>query len=192
MTAAGVSPETRERVLELLRAGLSSGDSSLDDYEAAIESALQATSEAALAGLVRKYAPPVLITAPERRYEEPRIIETTGMFNDIRLRGRWQVARDLTVRTNGSRSIIDFTEAEFDDWTVDLTIVAAGGFDATKVIVPRGMAVQIVGKSQHGYGKLEPPIPGYPLIRLTATTVFGKLRLRHSRAKRSAGRARRR
>jgi len=189
VTAGGVAPETRERVLELLRGGLSSGDSSIEEYEAAIESALQATSESELAELVRKYAPPVLITAPERRYDEPRIIETEGMFNDIRLRGQWQVARDLTIRTNGSRMIVDFTEAEFDDWTIDLTIVAAGAFDAAKVIVPRGMAVRIVGKSRHAYTKLEPAIPGYPVIRLSASTVFGKLRLRHPRAKRSAGRA---
>jgi hypothetical protein len=192
MTAGGVSPETRERVLDLLRTGLSSGDSSLEEYEAAIESALQAPSEGALAELVRKYAPPVLITAPERRYEEPRIIETTGLFNDIRLRGRWQVARDLTIRTNGSRIVVDFTEAEFDDWTIDLTIVAGGGFDAATVIVPRGMGVQVVGKSQHAYAKLEPAVPGFPLVRLSASTVFGKLRVKHPRVKRSAGRARRR
>jgi hypothetical protein len=192
MAAGGVSGEVRERVLELLRAGLSTGDSSLEDYETAIEAALHATTETELAELVRKYAPPVLITAPERRYDEPRIIETVGMFNDIRLRGRWQVARDLTVRTNGSRIVVDFSEAEFDDWTIDLTIVAGGGFDAATVIVPRGMCIQVVGKSQHAYAKLEPSVPGFPVIRLSASTVFGKLKVKHPRAKRSEGRARRR
>jgi hypothetical protein len=182
-----VRPDVRDRVLELLRAGLSQGYSDITEYETAIDAALHAQSEAELADLVRKYAPPVEITPPERRYAEPFKMETLGMFSDIRMRGRWQVARDLTVKTGPSRMVLDFADAEFDDWEVKLHTEA--GFGDITLIVPRGMTVQLLDIIGPVTNKLEEPTPGYPVIQLTAKINFGRLRLKHPRVKRSAGRA---
>lgn len=177
-----ISPETRDRVLAMLREGLTAGNASLSEYETAIEVALAATREAELTELVRKFAPPVRITPEERRHGEPLTIESSGIFNDVRMRGRWQVARDLTVKTNGSKILLDFSEAEFDGWTIDLTTQTTLG-DVT-IIVARGVAVQQSGKTVAALSRLEPPMPGYPVIRLTATIGFGKLRLKHPRQSR--------
>ena len=174
-----VRPAARDRVLELLRAGLSDGHSDITEYETAIDAALHAETEAELAELVRKYAPPVEITPPERRYAEPRKMETLGMFSDIRLRGRWQVARDLTVKTGPSKIVLHFTDAEFDDWDVKLRTET--GFGDITLIVPRGIAIQLVDIVAPVTNKLEPAAPGFPIIQLTAKIGFGRLRLKHPR-----------
>jgi hypothetical protein len=166
----------------MLRGGLTAGDASLSEYETAIEAALNATREIELTELVRKFAPPVRITPEERRHTEPLVVETSGIFNDLRMRGRWQVATDHTVKTNGSKIYLDFTDAEFDGWTIDLKTHAAFG-DIT-IVVPRGMAVQQSGKTVAALSRLEPAVPGYPVIRLSASLGFGKLRLKHPRESR--------
>lgn len=183
-----IAPETRERVLAMLRDGLTAGSATLSEYEGAIEGALKATLEAELTELVRKFAPPVRMTPADRRHTEPLTIETSGIFNDIRMRGRWQVARDLTVNTAGSKILLDFSDAEFDDWTIELKTHAALG-DIT-LIVPRGVAVQQSGKTVAALSRLEPPVPGFPVIKLTATLGFGKLRLKHPRLSRREKKAR--
>jgi hypothetical protein len=177
-----ITPEVRDRVLDMLREGLTAGNASLDEYETAIEAALNATREAELTELVRKFAPPVRLTPQERRHPEPLTIETSGMFNDIKMRNRWQVAQDLTVKTSGSRIVLDFSDAEFDDWTIDLKTHASLG-DVT-IIVPRGMTVQQSGMTVAAVSRLDPPLPGYPIIRLSAKLNFGKLRLKHPRESR--------
>ncbi|MEY2474073.1 MAG: hypothetical protein QOK28_3402 [Actinomycetota bacterium] len=182
-----VSGDVRDRVLELLRAGLSDGHSDITEYEAAIDAALHATSEAELAELVRKYAPPVTITPPERCYSQPFKMETLGLFSDIRMRGRWQVARDLTVKTGPSKIVLDFTDAEFDDW--DVKLKTETGLGDITLIVPRGVTVKLVDVVGPVTNKLEESTPGYPVIELTVKIGFGRLRLKHPRAKRSAGRA---
>lgn len=182
-----VRPDVRDRVLELLRAGLSQGHSDIAEYETAIDAALHAESETELADLVRKYAPPVEITPPERRYAEPFKMETLGMFSDIRMHGRWQVARDLTVKTGPSRMVLDFVDAEFDDWEIKLT--AQAGFGDITLIVPRGMTVQLIDVVGPVTNKLAEPTPGYPVILLTAKIGFGRLRLKHPRVSRRATRS---
>ena len=56
-------------------------------------------------------------------------------------------------------------------------------------LVPRGIGVQVLRQYGGVDSRLEPPVPGLPLIRLDATTNIGKVRLRHPVA---PGRKRRR
>jgi hypothetical protein len=173
----------------MLRAGLTDGVASLSDYEAAIEAALKATTEAELTDLVRKFAPPVRITPPERRYTEPLVIESKGMFADIRLAGRWQVARTTKVQTGPSKIIIDLTEAEFDEWNIDLTLQT--GLGDVILTIPRGMNLQLAGVSAgaHSTKNLAPPTPGYPMIRLNVMIGFGRLRMKHPKLSRAEKKA---
>jgi len=181
-------PDVRDRALAALRAALSAGHLTLTQYEAAMDTALHATREAELVELVRAIAPPVRITPRDRRFTEPQVVATTGMFQDIRLRGKWQVARTLRVQTGPSKIVLNFTEAEFDDWTVDVTAQTALG-DVT-VIVPRGMAVQLNSVNGPSLNRLDPPAPGYPVLRLNVNiTGLGKLRLKHPRLSRKEKKA---
>ena len=50
-----------------------------------------------------------------------------------------------------------------------------------------GVAVQVVHHRGGVDSRLEPPVPGLPLIRLDVTTNIGKVRLRHPRPPGSKG-----
>ncbi len=177
-------PDVRDRAIAALRSGLTSGHMSLSQFESAMDTVMRATREAELVELVRSVAPPVRITPRERRFHEPLVLESKGMFADIRLGGRWQVGRVTKVQTGPSKIIIDLTEAEFDDWTVDLTLQT--GLGDVILTVPRGMNLHFAGLSAgaHSTKKLEPPTPGFPVVRLNVMIGFGRLRLKHPRLSR--------
>ena len=174
--------DVRSRTVDFLREAVARGQLSLAQFESAVDLVMRATREAELAALVREVAPPVRITPVERQLQEPLEISSTGMFANVNLLGNWQVPRHLSVRTGPSRITIDLTEAEFDDWTVEIVAHAEMG-DVT-LIVPRGMAVQLVGTSGPTRSKLTPPVPGFPLVRLSATVGLGKIRFRHPKQSR--------
>jgi len=178
--------EVRSAVTELLLEAVELDRLSLDTYEVLLGEVLAATTEAELTQLVRTYAPPVALTPPERRLDGVVEIATTGMFADIKRRGRWQVPRLLRVRTGPSQIRLDLTEAEFDDWEV--AIDASSDLGDIVLVVPRGMAVQQVSVTGPVRDDLEPPIPGFPVVRLTATVKLGKIKLRHPKMTRSNAR----
>jgi hypothetical protein len=47
------------------------------------------------------------------------------------------------------------------------------------IIVPRDVGVQVTRHRGGVDSRLEPPVPGLPLIRLDVTANIGKVRLRH-------------
>ncbi len=106
----------------------------------------------------------------------------------LRLTGRWQVARETHVSADLGSVLIDLTEAEFDDHVVDLHVFTGCG--GITIIVPRGVAVQLIHHRGGTDMRLEPPVPGLPLVRLDATTNIGRIHLRHPGAPRRARRAR--
>jgi hypothetical protein len=55
---------------------------------------------------------------------------------------------------------------------------------AITVIVPRGFEVRPVGRSGVVNAALEPPIPGFPVVRLSATCDMGTIRVMHPTEKR--------
>jgi hypothetical protein len=147
---------------------------------------MEAASEAALGDLVRHHAPPVRITPDGRRLPDVVEVATTGMFANIKKTGDWQVPRHLRARTGGSWVILDFTKAEFDAWEVDVD--ASVGSGDVLVTVPPGTAIQLIKTSGPVSSKLQPPVPGFPVIRLTASTGLGRIRLRHPKVNRQKGR----
>jgi hypothetical protein len=111
------------------------------------------------------------------------------MFADIRLAGRWQVARTTKVQTGPSKIIIDLTEAEFDDWNIDLTLQT--GLGDVILTIPRGLNLQLAGVSAgaHSTNNLAPPTPGSPMIRLNVMIGFGRLRMKHPKLSRAEKKA---
>jgi hypothetical protein len=103
-------------------------------------------------------------------------------MGDVRLKGRWQVGRLTRIDTGMGAVIIDLTEAEFDDW--DVEIVVHTGMGSITVIAPRGLDVRQVGRSAAVKGTLEEPIPGFPVVRLSASCNMGTIRLLHPKEKR--------
>jgi hypothetical protein len=118
-----------------------------------------------------------------RRRQEPFEISTS--MGEVRLEGRWQVGRLTEIRIMGMGAVtIDLTEAEFDDWDVEI-VVHITKMGSITVIAPRGLDVRQVGRSAAVNSTLEEPIPGYPVVRLSASCDdMGTIRLMHPKEKR--------
>jgi hypothetical protein len=196
-----MSEEMRQRGIDVLQGLLASGKVDLDRFQRAIDGLLGARTHADFASVVRSLPPPVEFTPAARRRQEPLEISTS--MGEVRLEGRWQVGRLTKIRIGYGTSDpaearnprlmpgkyvgmgavpIDLTEAEFDDWDVEIVVHVTYG--SITVIAPRGLDVRQVGRSAAVNSTLEEPIPGFPVVQLSASCDTGTIRLMHPKEKR--------
>jgi hypothetical protein len=71
--------------------------------------------------------------------------------------------------------IVDLTEAEFDDW--DVAIVVHTRMGAITVIAPPGLDIRVVGRNSPVTMALAPPVAGFPVVRLSAISDMGAIRV---------------
>ena len=147
----------------------------LDGFQEALDALLGARTHAEFASVVRSLPLPVEFTEPTRRRQEPLEISTS--MGEVRLQGRWQVSRLTKIEIGMGAVVIDLSQAEFDDWEVE--IVAHAKMGSITVIAPRGFEVRQVGRCSPVDSALEPPIPGFPVVRLSASCDMGEIRLLH-------------
>ena len=179
-TEPPISEDVRQRGIDVLRGLLASGKVDLDVFQRALDGLLGARSYGDFASVVRSLPPPVEFTPAARRRQEPLEISTS--MGEVRLKGRWQVGRLTKIHTRMGMVTIDLTEAEFDDWDVEIVVHTTMG--SITVIAPRGLDVRQVGKSAAVKSTLEPPIPGFPVVRLSASSDMGTIRVMHPKEKR--------
>jgi hypothetical protein len=179
-TEPPVSEDLQHRGIDFLQELLASGKMDLDRFQTALDALLGVHTQADFASVVRSLPPPVEFTAPARRRLEPLEISTS--MGEVRLEGRWQVSRLTKIDTGMGGVTIDLSQAEFDDW--DIEIAAHTHMGTITVIVPRGFEVRPVGRSGPVNIALEPPIPGFPVVRLSATCDMGTIRVMHPTEKR--------
>ena len=175
-----ISEDLRQRGIDVLQELLAGGRVDLDRFQAALDGLLGARTHADFASVVRSLPPPVAFTPAARRRQEP--LKISASMSDVRLKGRWQVGRLTKISTGMGAVTIDLTEAEFDDW--DVKIVVYTGMGSITVIAPRGLDVRQVGRSAAVKGTLEEPIPGFPVVQLSASCGRGTIRLMHPKQKR--------
>lgn len=189
-TEPTISEDVRQRGIDVLRDRLASGKVDLDRFQSALDGLLGARTYADFASVVRTLPPPVEFTPAARRRQEPLEISTS--MGEVRLKGRWQVGRLTKIRTRTGMVTIDLTEAEFDDWDVEIVVHTTMGW--ITVIAPRGLDIRQVGKSAAVNSTLDDPIPGFPVVRLSASSDMGTIRVMHPKEKgqRRWGRRRRR
>lgn len=103
-----------------------------------------------------------------------------SLFGDIVVSGRWRAGDLVRVRTVFGDARVDLGDAISDDDVLELRCATTFG-DIT-VHVPDGIEVELTGMSVFGDRRLElaplPRIPGSPLVRVHAATVFGDVRVR--------------
>jgi hypothetical protein len=187
-----LSEDLRQSGIHTLQGLVASGKVDLDEFQNALDRLLSARTYADVASVFRILPPPIEFTPPARRRQEPLEISTS--MGEVRLNGRWQVGRLTKIETGMGEVTIDLTEAEFDDWEVE--IVAHTEMGSITVVAPRGLEVRQVGKSGPAKSTLGPPIPGFPVVLLSASCDMGTIRLMHpqepqERGKRGWGRRRR-
>jgi hypothetical protein len=179
-TEPPVSEDLRQRGIDYLQELLASGKVDLDRFQAALDALLVVHTQADLASVVRNLPAPVEFTPPARRRQEPLEISTS--MGEVRLEGRWQASRLTKIDTGLGDVTIDLSQAEFDDWDIEIAVHTHMG--TITVIVPRGFEVRPVGRSGVVNTALEPPIPGFPVVRLSATCDMGTIRVMHQAEKR--------
>jgi hypothetical protein len=170
-----MNEDAQRRATEFLKELYADGSIDGDRLDAGVADLLAARTDAQLAEVVRSLPSPVALTSPDRRLAKP--LEIHSGMRRLRLTGRWQVARETHVSADLGSVRIDLTEAEFDDRVIELH--AYTGWGSITIVVPRGVAVQIIHHRGGVDSRLEPPVPGFPLVRLDVTTNIGKARLRH-------------
>jgi len=183
-----ISEDLRQCAFDAVRALVASDKLDLDGFQTALDRLLVARTHAEVASVFRSLPPPVEFTPPARRRQEP--LEVSTSMGEVRLTGRWQVGRLTKIETRMGAVTIDLCEAEFDDWEVE--IVAHTKMGSITVIAPRGLDVRQVGNSGAANSTLGPPIPGFPVVRLSASSDMGTIRLMHPKEKRHRGWGRRR
>jgi hypothetical protein len=183
-----ISEDVRQRGIDVLQGLLASGKVDLDRFQSALDGLLGARTYADFASVVRSLPPPVAFTPTARRRQEPLEISTS--MGEVRLEGRWQVGRRTEIRTRTGMVTIDLTEAEFDGWDVEIVVHTTMGW--VTVIVPRGLDIRQAGRSAAVNGILEDPVPGFPVVQLSASSDMGTIRVRHPKEKRQRRWGRRR
>jgi len=180
----GVATEdAQERATEFLKELYAAGDIDEGRFDAGVTGLLAARTEAELAEVVRSLPFPVARTSPDRRLTRPLEIHSGigwALWRPLRMTGQWQLATETHISADLGSVRLDLTQAEFDGDVVDLHVYS--GWGSITIIVPRGVAVQVTHHRGGVDSRLEPPVPGFPLIRLDATAMIGKVRLRHPAA----------
>jgi hypothetical protein len=170
-----VHDDAQQRATDFVKELYAAGDIDAERFDAGVAGVLAARTETEVAEVVRSLPAPVALTSPDRRLARPLEIHTG--LGRLRLAGKWQVARETHISADLGSIRLDLTEAEFDDHVVDLQIYTGCG--SITIIVPRGIGVQVIRHRGGVDSRLEPPVPGLPLIRLDVTTNIGRVHLRH-------------
>jgi hypothetical protein len=179
--------DDQDRVTEFLRELYAAGHIDTERFDAGLAGLLTARTDAELAEVVRSLPAPVSLTSPDRRLSRP--LEIHSGMGRLCLAGRWQLAAETHVSADLGSVRLDLTEADFDDHVIDLHVYS--GWGTITIIVPRGVGVQIVKHRGGVSSRLEPPVPGFPLVRLDVTTMIGRVRLRHPNARSGSAHGRR-
>lgn len=168
-----VAEELRSEAVNVLRTMLANDRIGTRDYEQAVERLLRSDTESQLQAVLVSLPSPVTLTPRERWLERP--LKIRGGIGRLRLDRRWQLARQTAIRAELGSVTVDLTEAEFDDRNIDLSVYT--GWGAITIIVPSGVGVQVLRSHGTVSSGLGPPIPGFPLVRLSAQTNIGRIRL---------------
>jgi hypothetical protein len=167
--------DARQRATEFVKELYAAGEIDADQLDAGVAGVLAARSEAEVADVVRSLPAAVALTRPERRLARP--LEIHSGLGWLRLAGKWQVAAETHISADLGSISLDLTAAEFDDHVIDLHVYTGCG--SITIIVPRGVDLQVIRHRGGVDSRLDPPVPGLPLLRLDVTTNIGRVHLRH-------------
>jgi DUF1707 SHOCT-like domain len=179
--------DDQERATTFLQELYAAGHIDAARFDAGLTGLLAAQTDAELAEVVRSLPPLISFTSPDRRLSRP--LEIHSGMGRLRLAGRWQLAAETHVSADLGSVRLDLTDAEFDDHVIDLHVYT--GWGTITMIVPRGVGVQILRHRGRVSSRLDPPVPGFPLIRFDVTTNIGTVRLRHPEGRDQPRRSRR-
>ncbi len=162
-----------ERAQAARQLDLALGDGSLDliELDQRLAAVYAATTRAELAA--------VTADLPVAAAGEPLVLTTIS--SSLRKDGPWRVPAEITATVASGSIRLDFTEAICPHPVVELHIGVASG--SVRLTVPRGWGVDLDGvviASGSAKNRIdEPPLPGYPTLRVDGSISSGSLRARY-------------
>lgn len=171
----GVDEDARVAALARLHDLFSGGELSLERFSGVLEQVFAAPSHAELEAAMLALPPLVRLTPASRRLARPLVLQTAD--SGLQLGSGWQLAADTTIGTGFGDARLDLTAASWDARQINLRLETWGSIE---VLVPEGVAVQMVGGS--GSVQLEslsPPVPGGPVLRISTSGPTGVIRIHH-------------
>ena len=171
----GVDEAARVAAIARLQDLFSGGALSLERFCGVLEQVFAAPSHADLSTAMSVAAAAGPAHTASRRLAEPLVLQVAD--GDLQLGSGWQLAADTIVRTGFGAARLDLTAASWDADQINLRLETWGSIE---VLVPEGVAVQMVGGS--GRVQLEsltPPVPGGPVLRISTSGPTGVIRIRH-------------
>jgi hypothetical protein len=179
LPAVRASDADREQAVAELREHAAHGRLTLEEFSQRADEAYAAKTLADLGAVKRDL--PDLATTPAtgpRRKARRWLVSVMGGAD---LKGRWRVARRMTVVCLMGGCDLDLRQAQIEDDEVTITVLAIMG--GTDLYVPEGIEVDLGGFSLMGgtdeQGRDAPPRPGAPLIRLRVFNFMGGTSLYH-------------
>ena len=178
----GVDEDARAAAVTRLHDLFSGGGLSLERFSGILEQVFAAASHAELEAAMLALPPLVRLTPASRRLARPLVLQAAD--SALQLGSGWQLAADTAIGTGFGAARLDLTAASWDAHQINLRLETWGSIE---VLVPKGVAVQMVGGS--GSVQLEslsPPVPGGPVLRISTSGPTGVIRIRHPK-KRDGG-----
>ena len=171
----GIDEDVRIAAIARLHDLVSGGRLSLECFSGVLEQVLAALSHADLEAAMLMLPPLVRLTPASRRLARPLVLRAAG--SDLQLGSDWQLAADTTIGTGFGAARLDLTAASWDVDQINLRLETWGSIE---VLVPKGVAVQIVGGSASvQLESLSAPVPGGPVVRISTSGPAGVIRIRH-------------
>ncbi|MFD4537543.1 DUF1707 domain-containing protein [Kitasatospora sp. NPDC058397] len=165
--------DDRDTAVQRLQEAYSQGRISHEEMDERLDQALTARTQGALARSLASLPEPGAGT-------ETTIGAATGR---IRRSGAWRVPRTLKVASALGRVHLDLSRAIFEHPVVDIELQLGTG--GARITVPHDAVVDIEGMhagwKEARYKPPRHPTPGGPTIRISGTTGFGRLKVRHAR-----------
>ena len=166
-----------DRLHDLIR----DGNLSLESFSATLERVLAAVGYADLEAAMLALPPLVRLTPTSRRLAQPLVLRANG---GLKLGSGWQLAAETTISVAFGTAWLDLTAASWDADQIDLCLETRAG--AIELIIPEGVAVQMVGGSGRvQLESLSPPLPGGPVLRVSTLGPTGVIRIRHPKRRRA-------
>ncbi len=170
-----IDEEDRVAATARLHDLFSTGELSLERFSELLEKVLAAPGHADLEAAMRELPPLVRLTPASRRLTKPLLLLAAD--GGLRLGSGWQLGADTTIRTGFGAALVDLTAASWDSCQINLHLETWGSID---VIVPEGVAVQMVGGSGHlRLESLSAPSIGGPVLRISTSGPTGVIRIHH-------------
>jgi len=176
--ASGVvlaSDRERDQLVERLSAACADGRLGLAEFSERLELALSARTTADIQRLeadLGQHTPPPVAVAPRKATSW-----FVGIMSSAGRKGRWVLQPTSQALAVMGECVLDLREAEVASSYSHIHAVAVMG--SVRVIVPEGIDVDVDGIAIMGMKTLRVssarPLPGSPVIRVTAVAVMGEV-----------------